>query len=394
MAQPAAEAVDVESGLSSPWEFGRAVPASPSAGPTRRSPGASSQIGTHPRWVSWVTLRRRMAAVRQRLAASRVCALRSAAAAFCIVTLIWFQNLFVTLMPSLERIASEPGPGQEPDQSDSVTTCWGTDNQLRQDALLLFVYYSLFLLARVPVFIPVLARRVVQFQNGAYGTCAMFTTHFGLYGPLYVFGLGSALFWAELSRSSSECQQGQVDFYAKLQLFDVLNIVAFAVSCVFLVLHGAHLRRRYTSAPEEDKRAVPPGTIDLIRTCQYDPDTFGDENGKQFPSECPICLAEWSFEDVIKVPPCGHAFHEECLGRWLVNDRTCAMCRRDVTITEAVAVPCPVVLGSVASSQRPPETAEPAIDDLLPGNRPGCEQHEGPGDLLEVTSCAAESQPC
>jgi hypothetical protein len=52
---------------------------------------------------------------------------------------------------------------------------------------------------------------------------------------------------------------------------------------------------------------------------------------RELPSECcPICLGDWEPQDSIKFTPCGHAFHEECLGEWMQHKLRCALCRQDL----------------------------------------------------------------
>lgn len=90
---------------------------------------------------------------------------------------------------------------------------------------------------------------------------------------------------------------------------------------------GPALRRRSIDLYAED---LPEDLIARIPSVPYDPSLFGAQDGRLYHGECPICLGEFGAEDEIKVPLCGHPFHEDCLGRWLRRQRTCALCRRDV----------------------------------------------------------------
>jgi len=48
---------------------------------------------------------------------------------------------------------------------------------------------------------------------------------------------------------------------------------------------------------------------------------------------CVICLLEYEDGDDVKVLPCGHEFHSECVDMWLgKHNRTCPTCRHDITI--------------------------------------------------------------
>jgi hypothetical protein len=49
-------------------------------------------------------------------------------------------------------------------------------------------------------------------------------------------------------------------------------------------------------------------------------------------ADCPVCLEP--HEARASALRCGHAFHADCIGRWLERARTCPMCRADVTGAE------------------------------------------------------------
>ena len=47
--------------------------------------------------------------------------------------------------------------------------------------------------------------------------------------------------------------------------------------------------------------------------------------------ECYVCLAEYAAGDRVKLLPCKHEFHSECIDKWLADvHRTCPLCRKDV----------------------------------------------------------------
>ena len=52
----------------------------------------------------------------------------------------------------------------------------------------------------------------------------------------------------------------------------------------------------------------------------------GDE-----PIECSICLEDFKKNDLVKVLPCKHVFHEHCAKGWIVNIRgVCPLCRQGI----------------------------------------------------------------
>lgn len=44
--------------------------------------------------------------------------------------------------------------------------------------------------------------------------------------------------------------------------------------------------------------------------------------------ECSICIDEFKDNELLKQLKCGHIFHRECLGQWLLNMNNCPICKR------------------------------------------------------------------
>lgn len=44
---------------------------------------------------------------------------------------------------------------------------------------------------------------------------------------------------------------------------------------------------------------------------------------------CPVCMGDFSPGDEVKVLPCHHNFHPECIDTWLTSKCICPMCRQD-----------------------------------------------------------------
>ena len=62
----------------------------------------------------------------------------------------------------------------------------------------------------------------------------------------------------------------------------------------------------------------------------YDTATLGSE------SHCPVCYADFEVGTLVKMLPCGHFFHHDCIGMWLVEKHlNCPVCRQDVVKEDA-----------------------------------------------------------
>ena len=46
---------------------------------------------------------------------------------------------------------------------------------------------------------------------------------------------------------------------------------------------------------------------------------------------CAICLSQFENGDELRILPCQHNFHTDCIDQWLRTNRTCPMCRVDIT---------------------------------------------------------------
>merc|ERR1712083_513736 len=110
----------------------------------------------------------------------------------------------------------------------------------------------------------------------------------------------------------------------------------FALASLLLWMH----QRGLLDSGPGSHAAASPGVINKIETVAFSPDLFstGTEEDKQ-PAECCVCQSCFDTVRPIKRTPCGHFFHEECLGTWLENfAKSCPLCRTNLeeAIEEAV----------------------------------------------------------
>lgn len=52
--------------------------------------------------------------------------------------------------------------------------------------------------------------------------------------------------------------------------------------------------------------------------------------GTEGEEQCAICRVEFSLDDGVKVLPCNHYYHVDCIGQWLRHKKACPVCGVDV----------------------------------------------------------------
>lgn len=131
-------------------------------------------------------------------------------------------------------------------------------------------------------------------------------------------------------RISTACSATAPNLYKASYLFAAFNVVftIFTTISTFGLSHmlASLLRRGLlpTSMISADRKA-PEGTMDLQETITYEPAVFRDS------TQCPMCLEDFAAEQKIKKTLCHHIFHEECLASWFRVNRTCPLCRADLS---------------------------------------------------------------
>jgi hypothetical protein len=243
---------------------------------------------------------------------------KALATALLAVSGAWVVNYLTTVRPAIEAHHNH--------------SCDGSDAQLTHNAKMLFIYFIWFAVARASLFLTCVAQRVATVQSQTHGFCRTYLVHLMIRdGPLYIFVVGSLLFCFHLWHSPL-CMQKSHELYQALKFYAINSCVLSGICLIFSYWHNKLLSEAVTVLMSSNlPRGAPPETIQSLPTIVYAENLFGDEEGKLYPAECAICLGSFEARDVIKVTPCQHAFHQDCLGNWLSQARTCALCRQDLT---------------------------------------------------------------
>lgn len=53
-------------------------------------------------------------------------------------------------------------------------------------------------------------------------------------------------------------------------------------------------------------------------------------------NSCPVCLCAFQNNDIIKILPCKHFFHKDCIDPWFLKEATCPVCKQSLASTTSM----------------------------------------------------------
>lgn len=127
--------------------------------------------------------------------------------------------------------------------------------------------------------------------------------------------------------------------------WQTISYVTLAVFSGFSILLGSYiivraLMRKFRQMWDERQRTRRLGSIPLIQyqECLLDSNESEavDVEEQERPENwthnqtCVICLNEFDEGELIKLLPCRHGFHEDCINRWLISAGKCPICVQQV----------------------------------------------------------------
>lgn len=101
----------------------------------------------------------------------------------------------------------------------------------------------------------------------------------------------------------------------------MIPVLCFCLPCLIHVLRWMRDAEESKGASQADIKNLP-----LVK--------FKDLESADSPMSaqlsCPICLMDFASEDEIRILPCKHYFHDQCIGEWLGMNSTCPSCRKNI----------------------------------------------------------------
>lgn len=113
-------------------------------------------------------------------------------------------------------------------------------------------------------------------------------------------------------------------------------IVLMIISLAWLVFYYIQ-RFRYANARDRNQRRLGDAAKKAISKLQVRTIKKGDKETEPDFDNCAVCIEGYKPNDVVRVLPCRHLFHKSCVDPWLLDHRTCPMCK--MNILKALGIP-------------------------------------------------------
>ncbi|KAG6522999.1 RING-H2 finger protein ATL8-like [Zingiber officinale] len=121
----------------------------------------------------------------------------------------------------------------------------------------------------------------------------------------------------------------------------ILAVLLCALICVVglaLFARCAWLHHSVTSSaripfPASPNKGLKMKVIRALPTLSFNSSSSASAAGGIALLDCPICLAEFSDGELVRVlPQCGHGFHAKCVDTWFRSQSSCPTCRRILAV--------------------------------------------------------------
>ncbi|XP_005263207.1 RING finger protein 150 isoform X1 [Homo sapiens] len=113
-------------------------------------------------------------------------------------------------------------------------------------------------------------------------------------------------------------------------------IVLMIISLAWLVFYYIQ-RFRYANARDRNQRRLGDAAKKAISKLQIRTIKKGDKETESDFDNCAVCIEGYKPNDVVRILPCRHLFHKSCVDPWLLDHRTCPMCK--MNILKALGIP-------------------------------------------------------
>lgn len=106
-------------------------------------------------------------------------------------------------------------------------------------------------------------------------------------------------------------------------------VVLMIISLAWLVFYYIQ-RFRYAHAKERLSRRLASAAKKAIAKIPQRTLKGGDKELDPEFDQCAVCIEGYKTSDVVRTLPCKHIFHKSCVDPWLLDQRSCPMCKLDI----------------------------------------------------------------
>ncbi|CAL8237995.1 unnamed protein product [Merluccius merluccius] len=114
-------------------------------------------------------------------------------------------------------------------------------------------------------------------------------------------------------------------------------IVLMIISLAWLVFYYIQ-RFRYANARDRNQRRLGDAAKKAISKLQVRTLRRGDQETHADFDNCAVCIEGYRPNEVVRVLPCRHVFHKSCVDPWLLDHRTCPMCKMNILKALGIAL--------------------------------------------------------
>ncbi|KAM6949043.1 RING finger protein 150-like [Aplochiton taeniatus] len=114
-------------------------------------------------------------------------------------------------------------------------------------------------------------------------------------------------------------------------------IVLMIISLAWLVFYYIQ-RFRYANARDRNQRRLGDAAKKAISKLQVRTIRKGDQETESDFDNCAVCIEGYKPNDLVRILPCRHLFHKSCVDPWLLEHRTCPMCKMNILKALGIAL--------------------------------------------------------
>lgn len=106
-------------------------------------------------------------------------------------------------------------------------------------------------------------------------------------------------------------------------------IVLMIISLAWLIFYYVQ-RFRYAHAKERMTRRLTSAAKKAIHKIPLRTLKSGDKETEPDCDTCAVCIESFRPQEVVRTLPCNHIFHKTCVDPWLLEQRSCPICKMDI----------------------------------------------------------------